>query len=92
MSDGGWGQAHARQKQAERDNARRLAADPAVAKRSRRFNDRFGAACKQTKGNVKAAMALVAEWEEAEERARNSPVRTLALAENGDPCEHEEDC
>ena len=87
-----WNSAYARQKSAEREQTRSLN-DPAIQAKSRRYAKRFGAACKQTRGNIKAAVALMAEWDEAAERERNSPVRTLALAENGDPepFEHEDD-
>ncbi len=78
-------QAYARHKQVERDMGRRVANDVDGNERSRRAMDRFSAACKQTRGNLKAANLLILQWEEAEERARNSPVRTLVLSEDGDP-------
>ena len=88
-----WDRAYARHKSAEREMHRRIANDPAIQAKSSRYAKRFGAACKQTRGNIKATVALMAEWDEAAERERNSPVRTLALAENGEPepFEHEDD-
>ena len=89
-----WNSAYARQKSAEREQARSLANDPAMQAKSRRYAKRFGAACKQTRGNIKAAVALMAEWEAADlVAADREPVRTLVLSNDGDPepvC-HEED-